>query len=127
MSLFDYSSSFDNLYVSSLCPISNVLTPPYIDFCDESSCSMSVTYDDPCSPLFYCRPPPLPLISAFCYTQDLLQLEACRSSREQVLPGHARIIMTPLMVAAWEQALRRHPDRPFCDYIVRGILEGFHV
>ena len=77
--------------------------------------------------LFHCRAPPPPLTSAYCYTKDLLQLEACKSSREQVLPDHARIITTPLMVAAWEQALHRHPDRPFCDYIVRGIREGFHV
>ena len=92
---------------------------------------MSVMYDDPCSPLFHCRAPLLPLTSAYCYmyTQDLLQLKACRSGREQVLSDHARIITTPLMVAAcsWEQALHHHPDRPFCDYIMRGIREGFHV
>ena len=43
------------------------------------------------------------------YTQDLLQLEACRAASAPSLPRCATTITTPLLAAAWEKALRKGP------------------
>ena len=88
---------------------------------------MSITDYETCFPY---TPPPslLPVaITAYCYTWELLQLEACRAGRALALPDHATTITTPLIAPAWEEALRLHPDHPFCKYVVRGIKEGFHI
>ena len=34
---------------------------------------------------------------------------------------------TPLSVAAWEEALKAHPDQVFAHYILAGIKCGFHI
>ena len=34
---------------------------------------------------------------------------------------------TPLSVAAWEEALKAHPDQVFVHYILAGIKCGFHI
>ena len=67
------------------------------------------------------------------YTQDLLQLEAYRPSTESAaglgasLPGDVGVVRTPLRVAAWEVALRRHPDCEFVGFLLRGMAQGFRI
>ena len=53
-------------------------------------------------------------------------LQSCTSSP----PPHAELFeggRTPLNLAAWEAALRRHPDRDFGSYICSGLRVGFRV
>lgn len=40
---------------------------------------------------------------------------------------HVKIITPPLVAEVWEWAPCAHPDRPFCEYIVRGIQDGFYI
>ena len=64
---------------------------------------------------------------SYPFTLDLLQLEACRAATAPPLPQSATAIATPLRSAAWEEALRIHPDQAFASYILQGIKHGFHI
>ena len=60
------------------------------------------------------------------YTRDLMQLQSCTS----LPPSHVELFeggRTPLILAAWEAALARHPDRDFAAYICSGIRLGFRI
>ena len=43
------------------------------------------------------------------------------------LPEVTCRVQTPLKIAEWERSLRQHPDRNFCDYLLRGLAEGFNI
>ena len=43
------------------------------------------------------------------------------------IPLELRRIQTPLREQERERCLRDHPDREFCDYLLRGMTEGFRV
>ena len=42
-------------------------------------------------------------------------------------PGALTGIRTLLKVGAWEEALRRHPERRYVGYILKGLREGFRI
>ena len=54
---------------------------------------------------------------------DLLSLEATATGQGPQCFRPA----TPLVLPAWELALRTHPDRQFADYILSGIHKGVHI
>ena len=62
------------------------------------------------------------------YTDDLVEIQACKPSYAQV-PGILSKIQSPLSqrVARWEAALSRHPDRLFAHYICVGLQHGFRI
>ena len=62
----------------------------------------------------------------YCYTDDLLSLEAA-ISYEANLPDKCRHIVSPLKAAVWELLLNKHPDRQFVDYLIRGLHGGFRI
>ena len=48
----------------------------------------------------------------------------------EALTGRAKVIhfgRTPLNLAAWEAALRRHPDKDFATYLCSGLRVGFRI
>ena len=58
------------------------------------------------------------------------QLKAMASKSPEVPEAHPNLkqkTQTPLQVAAWEAALRSHPDKEFADYIQEGIQWGFCI
>ena len=58
------------------------------------------------------------------------QLKAMASKSPEIPESHPNLrqkTQTPLQVAAWEAALRSHPDTEFADYIWEGIQWGFHI
>lgn len=57
------------------------------------------------------------------YMADLLSLEATATGQGPTNFCPA----TPLVVTAWQKALRNHPDRTFVAYILNGITKGFHI
>ena len=61
------------------------------------------------------------------FTQDLLALDACRSSTLGELPESVSQITTPMRADRWEAALRHHPDQQFSHYICHGIRTGFRI
>ncbi len=65
--------------------------------------------------------------SGYLYTNDLLQLEACRVQRLSRLSASASAIVTPLVSRAWEEALAAHLDKSYYQYITQGIWHGFHI
>ena len=56
----------------------------------------------------------------YIYTETLLALDVCPQVPQ--LPAEYHAIITPLHADAWADALRKHPDRAYVDYLVRGIL-----
>ena len=70
---------------------------------------------------------PLPPTGPGCYTYtaDLVALDQCTGSDTpvKVLSG----ISTPLKRDVWEQALQKHPDKFYAQYIFRGVREGFRI
>lgn len=58
---------------------------------------------------------------------DLLQLEAGRSSVPMRLPPRMEEVNSPLQWREWDQCLAEHPDQRFRSYIVNGIRFGFRV
>ena len=60
------------------------------------------------------------------YTADLMCLDSCRS---QGLPTPQELwsVTTPLVVPAWEKALKGHPDQAFARYIMDGLSRGFRI
>ena len=68
--------------------------------------------------------------NAYPYTSDLLALERrCLSTRPPPLPDIPNFsrIVTPLVLHAWERALKHHPDSQFRDYLTNGLRHGFRV
>ncbi|KAL5459763.1 hypothetical protein EMCRGX_G033134 [Ephydatia muelleri] len=64
--------------------------------------------------------------TTYPYTRDLMRLQSCPS----LPPSHVELFeggRTPLILAAWEAALARHPDRDFAAYICSGIQFGFRI
>eukprot|EP00731_Ephydatia_muelleri_P011099 Em0005g1685a len=64
--------------------------------------------------------------TTYPYTRDLMRLQSCPS----LPPSHVELFeggRTPLILAAWEAALARHPDRDFAAYICSGIRFGFRI
>ena len=58
------------------------------------------------------------------------QLKAMASKSPEIPEAHPNLrqkTQTPLQVAAWEAALRSHPDTEFADYIQEGIQWGFRI
>lgn len=62
------------------------------------------------------------------YTADLLALDRT-ATKLLAGPGDPRLtaITTPLKWNEWAKMLAHHPDRPFANYILSGISEGFRV
>ena len=64
----------------------------------------------------------------YAYMQDLIAFEACRPEvKVAPLPQCLQQVSTPLIQAAWEEALASHPDQRFSSYILTGIAEGFRI
>ena len=61
------------------------------------------------------------------YISDLLALAKCIPQRSSSLPYHLARVTTPPRLQAWEEALVRHPDREFVEYLLQGIQEGFCI
>ena len=61
------------------------------------------------------------------YTEQLLQLDACRPTPPECLPAALVEITTPLISKVWEHELANHPDQSFAAYVVNGIKQGFRV
>ena len=62
------------------------------------------------------------------YTSHLLELESRRPrDGSERVRGEWSGVHTPLRSAEWEAQLREHPDRPFVQYLLRGMREGFRV
>ena len=62
----------------------------------------------------------------YCYTDDLLSLEAA-ISYEANLPDKCRRIVSPLKPDVCELLLNKHPDRQFVDNLNRGPHGGFRI
>ena len=43
------------------------------------------------------------------------------------IPRELQRVKTLLQVWEWERSLVAHPDKEFCNYLLRGITEGFRV
>ena len=61
-----------------------------------------------------------------CLSQ-LQALDSCRPIQQLSLPNELHVITTPLRVSAWEEALSKHPDRQFANYVVSGLKNGFRI
>ena len=77
-------------------------------------------------------PPSLPPLTLFVdgqykYTNQLLELEACSSGRNEALPAYLCQVVTPLKLEAWHKALSDYPDQRFAAYILRGVEQGFRI
>lgn len=57
---------------------------------------------------------------SYGYTQDSLALESCVSFRGG-LPLECCLTLTPLKPDVWESLLASIPDRPFVDFLLRGL------
>ena len=62
----------------------------------------------------------------YCYTEDLLALEAA-SHYGVSLPGDCCLITSPLEADVWEHFLSAHPDRRYANFIAGGIRRGFRI
>ena len=61
------------------------------------------------------------------YLLDLLNLEEVKPLPVGLPHGLPHPHAGPLRLAAWDAALRSHPDKRFCSYILNGLRWGFHV
>ena len=70
-------------------------------------------------------------VGAYPYTEHLRALDGRRPVAEQEIPvrlqHRLQQVETPLVWQEWERALAAHPDRQYCNYILRGLREGFRV
>jgi len=67
---------------------------------------------------------------AYCYIEDLLQLEQCPNENlGHQLPTVCTAITSPLSekVSEWSQGLTSHPDAAFSAHIMNGITNGFRI
>ena len=55
------------------------------------------------------------------------KLSACVANPPSQLPPPLRTVRTPLIISAWCQHLRDHPDPEFVEYILSGIANGFRI
>ena len=58
---------------------------------------------------------------------QLKQLERGEVMIEKVAPPVCNRVTTPLVYAEWASQLKFHPDIQFRDYILEGIINGFHI
>ena len=63
----------------------------------------------------------------YIYLEDLKKLNACVANPPSQLPPLLRTVCTPLILSAWCQHLRDHPDPEFIEYILSGIANGFRI
>lgn len=56
------------------------------------------------------------------YMADLICLDLCRPEQSQASLALAKVT-TQLHLAAWEAALRTHPDRAFAHILIKGIRD----
>ena len=65
------------------------------------------------------------------YMQDLASLDKCRPVVAMEWPKEIQsklnMVVTPLRVEKWAEALAQHPDREFVGYLLRGIQFGFRI
>ena len=68
-------------------------------------------------------------IFAYKYTSQSNKLASFHPINTYKLSDHCREIVTPLKWAAWQEALSRHPDNRFAEYLilVHGIKHGFRI
>ena len=63
----------------------------------------------------------------YVYMQDLHTLEKRVPHRRGALPESACKVLTPLKVTSWADALKDYPDQELAEYLLRGIVQGFHI
>ena len=122
------SSSFNNALMFHTTPLSPLATnqPPIL----EADYDFTINDTDAVlgEQVQQVSPPSIDLHSgSYTYTSDLLSLEARWPLRLLMLPPQCGVITTPLIINNWNQALRNHPDKQFVDYIVNGLVQGFHI
>lgn len=61
------------------------------------------------------------------YTKQLLALASCTNSKTLHLPIACTHIVTPLIHPSGQQGLAGHPVKKFVQFILEGILRGFHI
>ena len=66
------------------------------------------------------------VLGRYCYTDDLLSLEATVPYGVN-LPDKCLRIVSPLKPDVWSLLLSKYPDRQFVDYLIRGICCGFRI
>ena len=63
----------------------------------------------------------------YVYMQDLHTLDKRVPQLRGALPESACKVLTPLKVASWADALKDYPDQELAEYLLRGIVQGFHI
>lgn len=61
----------------------------------------------------------------YIFTRDLLALESASPPLQNAPYNSIRV--SPLRPHAWRRALQYFPDRPFADFLLRGITAGFRI
>ena len=71
---------------------------------------------------------PYCIIGQYCYTTDLLKMQAAEPRKVVHCPELLHI-RSPLLdhLTAWQRGLAAHPDRAFANYITGGIRDGFRI
>lgn len=65
--------------------------------------------------------------STYPYTKHLKILDGRRPQTAAKIPDELKLVRTPLVQQEWERCLASHPDRAYCDYLLKGMKEGFRV
>ena len=63
----------------------------------------------------------------YVYMHDLHTLDKRVPQLRGALPESACKVLTPLKVASWADALKDYPDQELAEYLLRGIVQGFHI
>lgn len=63
----------------------------------------------------------------YAYTQQLLELDACKPRHQPHVHPSLADIQTPVRLTAWQKGLANHPDQRFAKYVLQGLSEGFRV
>ena len=67
-------------------------------------------------------------LESYKYTKDLLEMDSRKSGVSlSGIPCELQGIQTPLQADVWEEYLRTHPDKDFCEYLLSGIRRGFRL
>ena len=84
--------------------------------------------------MLYTGPPVIGAVveGRYKYMHELDLTERCKPISLRRWPAElcepmAVAAVSPLVAEEWEEALRRHPDREFVEYLVRGIRQGFRI
>ena len=70
---------------------------------------------------------PLDKSGQYRYTQDLLRLRNMSTTPSSASLPKLTSTSTPLHYEAWEERLRRHPDKEFSSFVLQGIQSGFRI